>query len=72
MWKNLRHDGLDILGQVHDAILGQCDVDKVDKLMPEVLKQMHNPLTVKGKEMIIPSSVEIGNTWKDMVAWKKK
>ena len=72
VWQNLRHSGLDILGQVHDAILGQCYINKVDTLMPEVLKQMNNPLMIKGREMIIPSSVEVGNTWKDMVAWKKK
>ena len=59
------------MGQVHDAILGQCDKDKVNELMPRVLEQMNNPLNVKGKIMTIPSSVEVGNTWKDMKSWKK-
>ena len=48
VWKNLKHTGLDILAQVHDAILGQCDIDKVDTLMPQVLEQMNNPLEIKG------------------------
>ena len=39
--------------------------------MPRVLEQMNNPLNVKGKIMTIPSSVEVGNTWKDMKSWKK-
>ena len=71
VWSNLRYEGIDILAQVHDAILGQCDVDKVDELMPKVLYQMNNPLKIKGKEMIIPSSIEVGKTWKDMKTWMK-
>ena len=71
MWQNLRHEGLDILAQVHDAILGQCYINEVDTLMPKVLKQMNNPLEIKGREMIIPSSVEVGYTWKDMKPWMK-
>ncbi len=71
VWQNLKNEGVDILGQVHDAILGQCDIDKVDTLMPKVLREMNNPLNVKGREMIIPSSVEVGETWKDMKAWMK-
>ena len=71
VWQNLKNEGVDILGQVHDAILGQCDIDKVDTLMPKVLREMNNPLNIKGREMIIPSSVEVGETWKDMKAWMK-
>jgi hypothetical protein len=71
VWNNLRHTGLDILAQVHDAILGQCYIDKLDTLMPEVLEQMNNPLEIKGRKMIIPSSVEVGYTWKDMKPWMK-
>ena len=69
VWQNVKD--IEILGQVHDAILGQCPVDRVDELMPKVLEQMNNPLDVKGRQMIIPSSVEVGNTWKDMKAWIK-
>jgi len=38
---------------------------------PKDLEQMNNPLDVKGRQMIIPSSVEVGHTWKDMKAWQK-
>jgi DNA polymerase-1 len=71
VWQNLRYAGLDILAQVHDAILGQCYINKLDTLMPQVLKQMNNPLEIKGRKMIIPSSVEVGYTWKDMKPWMK-
>ena len=69
VWSNVKD--VQILGQVHDAILGQCHKDRVDELMPRVLEQMKNPLDIKGKQMIIPSSVEVGNTWKDMEEWKR-
>jgi len=39
--------------------------------MPMVLEKMRNPLMVNGREMIIPSSVEVGDNWKDMIPWKK-
>ena len=69
VWNELATEGVEVLGQVHDAILGQCPVDKIDELMPKVLERMHNPLMVDGRKMIIPSSVEIGDTWKDMKTW---
>tara|TARA_R100000963_G_scaffold34519_1_gene28421 strand:- start:564 stop:2084 length:1521 start_codon:yes stop_codon:yes gene_type:complete len=68
VWKNV--EGVQILGQVHDAILGQCPIERVDELMPKVLEQMHNPIMIKERKMIIPSSVEVGHTWKDMETWK--
>jgi len=70
VWNELTTEGVEVLGQVHDAILGQCPVEKVDELMPKVLERMHNPLMVDGRKMIIPSSVEIGDTWKDMKTWQ--
>jgi len=71
VFRELKSEGVEILGQVHDAILGQCDKDKVDELMPKILKRMHNPLQVNGREMLIPSSVEVGDNWKEMETWKK-
>jgi DNA polymerase I-like protein with 3'-5' exonuclease and polymerase domains len=55
---------------VHDAILGQVPNDKVDELMPKIVKCMTNPMVVHGKELIIPSSVEVGDTWKNLKTWK--
>jgi DNA polymerase I-like protein with 3'-5' exonuclease and polymerase domains len=71
VWKELETEGVEVLGQVHDAILGQCDRDKIDDLMPKVLDKMHNPLEVNGRTMLIPSSVEVGDNWKDMKPWTK-
>jgi len=69
VYDELQEAGVEILGQVHDAILGQCDKDKVNDLMPQVLERMHNPLMVNGRKMLIPSSVEVGDNWKDLKTW---
>jgi len=66
----LQGEGVQVLGQVHDAILGQVPNDKVDELMPKIVKCMTNPMVVQGRELIIPSSVEVGNTWKNLKTWK--
>ena len=71
VYDELKDSGVEVLGQVHDAILGQCHKYKIDELMPMVLEKMHNPLMVNGREMIIPSSVEVGDNWKDMKTWTK-
>ena len=70
MWRELHGKGVQILGQVHDAILGQIPTEEVDTLVPEILKRMHNPLTVGKKEMIIPSDCEVGTNWKAMKKWR--
>ena len=66
VWKELKDDGVDILGQVHDAILGQFPKSKADVIVPKILNCMKNPMEVNGRQMIIPSDCEIGSNWKDM------
>ncbi len=66
VWNELKEDGVDILGQVHDAILGQFPKDKADVIVPKILNCMKNPMEVNGRQMIIPSDCEIGSNWKDM------
>ena len=72
VWRELHGKGVQILGQVHDAILGQIPTEEVDTLVPEILKRMHNPLTVGKKEMIIPSDCEVGTNWKAMKKWRPR
>ena len=71
VWNELHDDGVEILGQVHDAILGQVPIEKVDELMPKIVDCMTNPIDVNGKTLVIPSSVEVGHTWKDMKTWER-
>ena len=72
VWKELHGKGVEILGQVHDAILGQMPTELVDELIPKILKCMHNPLTVNKREMIIPSDCEVGTNWKAMKKWRPR
>ena len=70
VWQELHSQGVEILGQVHDAILGQMPTEQVDELIPKILNCMHNPLTVNKKEMLIPSDCETGVNWKAMKKWR--
>lgn len=74
IWRELEcaGTGLQILGQVHDAVVGQVPNNLVDKLMPRVIECLTNPLTIRGKTMIIPVDVEVGNDWKNLERWQPK
>ena len=69
MWSELFPEGVEILGQVHDAVLGQCPNDKVDYLIPKVIDCLENSIDVKGRSMIIPSDAEVGDSWKNLKKW---
>ena len=69
VWSELFQEGVEILGQVHDAVLGQCPTDKVDYLIPKVIECLENPIDVKGRSMIIPSDAEVGDSWKNLKKW---
>jgi DNA polymerase I-like protein with 3'-5' exonuclease and polymerase domains len=69
VWSELFTEGVEILGQVHDAVLGQCPNDKVDYLIPKVIDCLENPIDVKGRSMIIPSDAEVGDSWKNLKKW---
>jgi DNA polymerase I-like protein with 3'-5' exonuclease and polymerase domains len=69
VWKELFEHGVEVLGQVHDAVLGQCPIDKVDELIPQVISCLENPIEVKGKTMVIPSDAEVGDSWKNLKKW---
>ncbi len=72
IWDELEPQ-VQILGQVHDAVLGQARVESFDKDMQAVLDCMHNPLLINGREMVIPTSAEVGFSWsKDMENWSNE
>lgn len=59
---------LQILLNLHDAVLGQVRIDKADELLPQVLECLRFPFPVtdiKGitREIVIPFDVEIGYNW---------
>lgn len=57
-----------ILLNLHDAVLGQVRIDKAEELLPQVLECLRFPFPVtdiKGisREIIIPFDVEVGYNW---------
>ena len=57
-----------ILLNLHDAVLGQVRIDKADELLPQVLECLHFPFPVtdikgKSREIVIPFDVEVGYNW---------
>jgi DNA polymerase-1 len=57
-----------ILLNLHDAVLGQVRIDKADELLPEVLECLRFPFPVTdikdiSREIVIPFDVEVGYNW---------
>lgn len=57
---------LQILLQVHDAILGQVREDMVDQLAPEILRCMDVPVPIHDQEIHIPTDIKFGESWKEL------
>lgn len=63
VWKELDNKGIQILANVHDAILGQVSEDNADELMKQVTDLMSFDIPVNDKIMRIGVSAEIGMNW---------
>lgn len=63
VWKRFRADEVQLLAQVHDAILIQYPEDREDEIIPKVLATIPHPLYARGREVIIPCEAETGFNW---------
>jgi len=65
LWRVWHHLGkeVDILAQVHDAILIQYHEERETELISRVLPLMVTPLQHGGRTMFIPSDVAVGWNW---------
>jgi len=69
LWHRFEGKGdVQILLNLHDAVLGQVRADKVDELLPQVLDCLHFPFPIKDvkgieREILIPFDVETGHNW---------
>lgn len=57
-----------ILGNIHDAVIGQVREEKVAELVPEILDCLHFPFNVtdiagKSRQVLIPYEIEIGHNF---------
>lgn len=63
VWQKFPRTEVQLLAQVHDAILIQYPEEREDEIIPEVLKTIPHPLYARGREVIIPCEAETGWNW---------
>lgn len=66
-----REHGVDLLLQVHDAILVQGNVDTVEIWLPRVLTLMTIPIKIHGRTCVVPTDAGLNYCWKDMMSLEK-
>lgn len=57
--------GAEILLNVHDAVLGQCDEDKVDTVVPKIIEAMELEFNIFDRPLVIPADAKVGRNWGD-------
>jgi DNA polymerase I-like protein with 3'-5' exonuclease and polymerase domains len=62
---------LELMLQAHDAVLGQADEDSVEEWSELVKKLMTVPLTIHGREMIVPVDIKVGKRWNKLTTVEK-
>lgn len=60
---------IQVLGQIHDAVLFQTREEDLDRVVPLVTDLMTIPLTIHGRRMVIPVEVKVGYDWKNMAVY---
>lgn len=70
VWHYMKRD-VDLLLQLHDAILFEYDSWKEDKIVPQVMELMTFPVPINGREMIIPCEAKVGWNWSEKARQKK-
>lgn len=64
MLKVWRSQLVQLLLQIHDAILIQYPEDQEDKVLPEVLELIKHPIELRhGRTLLIPSEAQVGWNW---------
>ena len=63
---------LELMTQTHDSILFQVKTGQFD-LVKKVLTIMEEPVTIHGREVIVPTECSIGFSWgKGLIEWDRK
>lgn len=55
--------GCEVLMQVHDSVLTQCDIGKERETIEAMTESMRIPITVHGETFVIPTDAEVGRNW---------
>ena len=62
---------MELMLQAHDAVFGQADEDSVEEWSELVKKLMTVPLTIHGREMIVPVDIKVGKRWNKLTTVRK-
>lgn len=66
IWREAPKFDVQMLVQVHDSILFQCPVDKVNEVVPWAMELMKAPITLKdGRKFVVPIEAKVGYNWGD-------
>jgi len=71
VWRELDPKDVQILCNVHDAILGQIREEVFDECIEDVLTCMRNPIPILDRTLNVPVSVEVGYNWSPVDPHKK-
>lgn len=71
IWKEL-HSDVELLLQIHDAVLFQYDPRREEEILPKVAECLRIPVEIGGKEMIIKSDATVGWNWAKRYVDKQK
>ena len=68
--ENLEREGVRLLFQVHDSIIGQIPRGRLD-LIPAVQIAMANTVQINGREFTVPTEASVGLAWgKRLMDWR--
>ena len=62
----LNKEGFELLLQVHDSIVLQCNEDDVEETVKKVKQVMTRPLEIGGRVLVIPVDTKVGKNWGEM------
>jgi DNA polymerase-1 len=65
IWQTIPHE-IDLLLQIHDALVFQAPESQIPILSQEVGELMLLPLTIKERTLTIPSDLAVGPNWGDL------
>ena len=67
--RNLERAGVQLLFQVHDSIIGQIPINKLE-LIPAIRIAMENTVTINGRSFVVPTEAQVGLGWgKRLMDW---
>lgn len=63
--------GLELVNQVHDSVLVECDVSDVTKTIAAVKEELERPVDIFGqKGVVLPCDIKVGVRWGALKKWE--